>query len=84
MAGWDKENRCKIVRKVEHDTVRSYTEFEFNVMKFDGWNYKTADCDKTFVINCGYCDGENIDLFDLQDWFDENRDWINSLREEVK
>jgi hypothetical protein len=30
------------------------------------------------------CDGEDMDLFELQEWFDRNREWINNLKETVE
>ncbi len=84
MSRWDEKERYKTVRQVKFDEVRSYMENEFEIKTFDGYNFKNNNYDKTFVIRCGHCDGENIDLFDLQDWFDQNREWIDDLREEIK
>lgn len=88
MPRWSDKERCKVVRQVKHDEVKCYIEWEFNIIRregFDSEKYKRKEdpYSKTFVINCGMCDGEDIDLFDLQDWFDKNREWINSLREEI-
>ena len=84
MTGWGNTKRRLVVRNVNHDEVKCYVEFGFDVIRYDGWNRVTKGCDKTFVIRSGHCDGEAIDLFDLQKWFDENREWIDGLREEIE
>lgn len=84
MPGWDDKERYEVMRQVKHDEVRSYIEFEFDVIKYDSYDSKKHEFFKAFVINCGVCDGEKIDLFDLQEWFDKNRTWIDMLRQEVK
>lgn len=55
-----------------------------HIMKYDGLDLATGIFYKTFVLSCGSHDGEHIDLFELQEWFDKNREWINSLKEEVQ
>ncbi len=85
MPMWEKGPRT--VRQVNNE-VACYMERGFSIDRFDGYQlvekghpdpYK-----KTFVIQCGLHDGESIDLFDLQKWFDENRDWINELKKECE
>lgn len=83
MPRWGREPR--VVRWV--DDVKCYQEQGFTVERFDGFDLKKHNDKqdpyfKTFAINCGLYDGEHIDLFDLQDWFDRNRDWVNGLRAE--
>ncbi len=84
MSGWSKDKHYGVMRAISNKEVKSYIDCGMNVIRYDGWNPQAKECFKTFAINCGSYDGENIDLFDLQDWFDKNREWINSLREEVK
>lgn len=94
MSGWGRMSSEYKYVKPEHDSnVRCYIDGGFSVERYDGFvsaNYekcklsgKYDDCYvKTFVISCGSYDGEHIDLFDMQKWFDDNRDWINSLKKE--
>lgn len=90
MPGWDKDNRYKVRLTVKNDVVRCYIDQGGFVVttydKFDRENYKALKdpYSKTFAIYTGSYDGEYIDLFDLQEWFDKNREWVNSLREEIK
>ena len=89
MTRWDFAKDRQLVRKVRHDEVKCYVEWEFDVARSHRHNsekYKRGEnpTERAFVLKCGVCDGEEIDLFELQDWFDENRDWINSLREEIE
>ncbi len=85
MSQWDDKERSKVVREITHKEVGSYIEFGMHVTKYDAYDTTQADsCRKTFVISCGMCDGENIDLFDLQEWFDKNRTWIDTLRQEAQ
>jgi len=87
MPEWGDKERWQVVRKVERQEVKCYTEWSFDIVKYDAYDCnKDKDEDpynKTFVLSCGMYDGESIDLFDLQDWFDKNREWINELRKEI-
>lgn len=100
MSSWPRKPPYKINNKVHYDSmnvgndngkVRCYMEGGFSIDKFDRFvseiynKDKNLDCyEKTIVLSCGVCDGENIDLFDLQKWFDNNREWIDSLRKECE
>ena len=74
----------KVVKSIEHKDVRCYIEHGCNVMSYSAYTKdETKDgChyEKTYVLSSGCCDGEHMDLFDLQKWFDENREWINGLK----
>lgn len=84
MPQWSDKDRYKTVRDITHEEVKSYIEFGMRIVKHDAYDTtQSGSFRKTFVINCGMCDGESIDLFDLQDWFDKNREWIDGLREEI-
>ncbi len=90
MPQWNEEQRYKRIRTIKHDEVKAYMEWEFHIMRYDGFDPQKDErneedpYNKTFVLSCGICDGESIDLFDLQDWFDKNREWINELRKEIE
>lgn len=76
----------EVVKQVTE--VACYMEHEFKVKKhnrFDCQKYENKEdpWEKTFVIECGVCDGEYIDLFQLQEWFDKNREWIDGLKKEI-
>ena len=86
MPGWG-EKLNKSVKTVTD--VKCYIEGGFDVTRHDKFDHELYKVDKdadfyskTFVINCGQCDGEYIDLFELQEWFDRNREWINQLKKE--
>ena len=86
MTSWTEKERQNITQ-VPNSEVRCYIDQNgFQVMPMDAYNSDDHKAgvedpfDKTFVLNCGTYDGENIDLFDLQSWFDKNREWIDSLK----
>jgi len=82
MPQWDKRHHETL--KTVWD-VKCYMDGMFHILYFDGYNHEDSDDPyyKTFVLRCGTYDGEYIDLFQLQDWFDANREWINELRREA-
>lgn len=89
MSSWGYGKVYTNEKDIHDDEVRCYMEHELFIKKFDRINLEKYDNDKlsdfyekTYTLNCGRCDGEDIDLFDLQKWFDNNRKWINSLKKE--
>jgi hypothetical protein len=69
--------------------VTCHMEREFEIAKCDGFDLKEHEAGrdpwyKTYVLSCGRHDGEQIDLFELQRWFDENRDWIDALKKRME
>jgi len=88
--GWKDEEHEKI-KTVRDDEVECHMEGFFDIKKRnkstyegDPKNITQIELFKTYVIQCGMYDGEQIDLFDLQKWFDDNREWINSLKQECE
>lgn len=86
MAKWEKS---RSVKGVGHAEVRCYMDNGFDVrthQELDPQLYAAGDPEPwqrvTYVLACSSYDGENINLFDLQAWFDRNRDWINELKKE--
>lgn len=84
MSGWDDDKRGQDMRAIPHEEVKSYIDYGMRVQRYDGYDPATQECFKTFVISAGSYDGEYIDLFDLQEWFDKNRTWIDMLRQKVQ
>lgn len=84
MSGWSEDKRCEDIRAIPHDEVKSYIDYGMSVIRYDGYDPTTKKRFKTFAIRAGSYDGENIDLFDLQEWFDKNRTWIDTLRQEAQ
>lgn len=85
MRSWEETG---LIKNFGDEDARCYMEHGFSVTKYNRFVAdiyeadKNTDCwEKTYVIDCGMYDGERIDLFDLQEWFDNNREWINSLKE---
>ncbi len=60
--------------------VRCLIDGGFTIAKRDVINPD----DGPYYLEVTGCDGECIDLLQLQEWFDRNRDWINGLREVIK
>ena len=81
MPQWSDQERYEIVRHVKHDEVKCYTDWEFYIQRYDEFDLKKHER-KEDPYSRTY--GENIDLFDLQEWFDKNRAWIDTLRQEVE
>tara|TARA_R110000765_G_scaffold294204_1_gene389444 strand:+ start:589 stop:834 length:246 start_codon:yes stop_codon:yes gene_type:complete len=75
-------NHGKLIKMV--DTVSCYMDGGFAVEHYSTYNYHGDQSEEiaTVVIQCGSYDGEYINLFELQEWFDDNREWINSLKTE--
>ena len=91
MPGWPSEERYEVIKTVFGDEVSCYMDGRFGIKKWNKFHVEKYQKDregdfesKTVVIDCGSTDGEQIDLFELQDWFDKNRAWINQLREKAK
>jgi len=89
MPYWEDEDN-KVVKNFFNEDARCYMEGGFSVTKYSRFinsiyqSDRESDCwEKTYVIDCGACDGERIDLFDLQKWFDDNREWIDNLKDTV-
>lgn len=84
MAEKEKWEDCKVVKGIEG--VRFYIERCSNIQCYSRYIFEKNETrvEKTYAIVAGYMDGEYIDLFDLQEWFDENREWINSLKDGLK
>lgn len=61
-------------------SIRCHTRYIFEKDEKGRLISETYQLEKTY----GYMDGESIDLFDLQEWFDKNREWINALKEKTK
>jgi hypothetical protein len=85
MASWEEKQNEELLRVTE---VECFIEREFFVRRHDkfsceAYNRNEDPWSKTIVIDCGYYDGEKIDLFQLQEWFDRNREWIDQLRRET-
>lgn len=75
------------VKGINDKEVRCYTEHGMGIKCYSRYGRDengTFRYEKTYVIDAGYMDGEKIDLFDLQEWFDENREWINGLKSNLK
>lgn len=84
MPSWEEH---KVIKYFDNEDARCYMDGGFSVSTYNRFmskiynSDKKADCyEKTYVINCGSYDGESIDIFDLQEWFDNNREWIDSLK----
>lgn len=81
-----------VVKRIDHEEVRFYIERSGLIRCYSKVEYgrdENGNCinsrvEKTYILDVGAMDGEHIDLFDLQEWFDKNREWINSLRAKVK
>ena len=74
----------KVVCNLTDKDVRAYTEHGLLIEAFPRYVFDKDKwrSEQTYVIDAGCMDGEKIDLFDLQDWFDKNREWINELRKQ--
>lgn len=91
MPEWKSEELNKVVKEVKTDEVKSYLAQMFSIMKWNNYdlekyNKKEEDCNnKTFVLSFGSSyEGDYIDLFQMQEWFDKNREWIDDLRKQTK
>lgn len=77
-----------VVKRIDHEEVCFYIERSglircYSKCKYDRdekGNYINSRFEKTYVLDVGGMEGEHIDLFDLQKWFDNNREWIDSLK----
>lgn len=49
----------------------------------DRYDAKADPYTKTFYFSVNGPDGEMMDLFELQKWFDDNRAWIDGLKKEL-
>lgn len=78
MGGWNNDDFMRRVRDIPYNEVKSYIDHGMTINRYNDYDPKTRKASKTFAICCGSYDGEHINLFDLQEWFDANRQWIEN------
>ena len=90
--GWA-DNPNEKIRTVSSPEVHSFLTGRFDVVRTNKHDLKNEKdpqnlehlISKTYALNFGSaCEGDLVDLFDLQKWFDDNREWINVLKEECE
>ena len=91
MPSWTTEQLSEKIRDLTNEDFHCYMEFGCGIRRFNKFISKEyrkdeqTDCyEKTYALRSGVCDGEDMDLFELQEWFDRNREWINNLKETVE
>lgn len=89
MPNWGPEQYFQSVAGIGDPEVRCYINRGVSISRYDGFNNEKYNAKedpwfKTCIINCNGPDGEYIDLFDLQRWFDNNREMINNLKTECE
>lgn len=86
MSQWTAISYMKIDSDI-NKVVRSSGDDDIEIRRYNGYNQLYNQEDpyfKTIGIICGCYEPGIINLFDLQKWFDDNREWINSLKKECK
>lgn len=79
------QHKPDMIDSTTHVSVKCYTDGQFTIQPFYFYSpyeppKKSIYLGKTLVLSCGSYDGENINLFQLMDWIDANRGWINEQK----